>query len=352
MFKHAMLLVSLVLIISLISTSVFAEKEVIKFSDQQWQTHWINNAIASFIIEHGYGYPTETVVITSAVMRQVFPKGDIDVNMELWRFNMIKWYEEMTSEGKIIDLGPTFDRSTQGWYVPRYVIEGDPERGIEPMAPDLKSVFDLPKYKHLFKDPEDSDKGLFVSCITGWTCAVVNRTKLHAYGLDKDFNVMEPGASPALDAAIAGAYKKGKPVLAYYWEPTWLMGAYDMVQLEEPEYTDKCWELIKKATLGEFDPSEAPKEAGCAYDSYAIHKAVHPSLVERAPEVVEFLKKMNVGTDPLNKTAAYMEQEDAEAEDAALWFFENYTERWRSWLPEDVAAKVEKALNDAGVTLK
>ena len=105
------------LITCLLPTAAFSQ-ETIKFSDQQWQTHWINNAIAMFIIEYGYGYDTETVVTTSPVMKQVFPEGDIDVNMELWRANSIEWYNEVTSSGKIIDLGPTFEKSTQGWYVP------------------------------------------------------------------------------------------------------------------------------------------------------------------------------------------------------------------------------------------
>ena len=30
-----------------------------------------------------------------------------------------------------------------------------------------------------------------------------------------------------LDAAIAGGFKKGKPVFSYYWTPTGLMGKVD-----------------------------------------------------------------------------------------------------------------------------
>ena len=343
--------ITFLLLICLLPVAAFSQ-ETIKFSDQQWQTHWINNAIAMFLIEHGYGYDTETVVTTTPVMKQVFPEGDIDVNMELWRANSVEWYNEVTSSGKVVDLGPTFEKSTQGWYVPRYIIEGDAERGIEALAPDLKSVFDLPKYKDLFKDPENPDKGLLVSCITGWTCARINLAKYYAYDLDETFNVLEPGTSPALDASIAGAYKKGKPVLAYYWEPTWLLGAYDMVQLEEPEFTEDCDNLMKEIIAQDLDPKDTAPEAACAYKEYAIHKAVHSSLVERAPEVVDFLKKMNVGTSPLNKTAAYMEQEGAEAEEAALWFFQNYPDRWKGWLSEDALPKVEKALADAGITFE
>ena len=43
------------------------------------------------------------------------------------------------------------------------VIEGDPQRGIAPMAPDLHKVSDLARYSKLFVDEENPSKGWFVS---------------------------------------------------------------------------------------------------------------------------------------------------------------------------------------------
>ena len=355
--KKTYLLTAIVILLSLVlgacqpaaSNDAGAEepKEIIKFSDLQWQTLWINNEIAMFIIENGYGYPTESVEMTTPIGMQSLQNGDIDVTMELWRVNLMEWYTEVTTSGDVIDLGDTFEKSTQGFYVPRFVIEGDAERGIEPMAPDLKSVDDLAKYKELFQDPEDPNKGLLINCITGWQCATTNRAKMRAYGLDDDYNILDPGASAALDAAIAGAYEKGEPILSYYWEPTWLLGVYDMVQIEEPEYTDECWDEVSAFVDDTITLDEVTENAGCAYETVGIHKGIHKSLKERAPEVVEFLEKMNVGTDPLNKTAAYMTTEEVEADEAALWFLENYTDRWHGWVPAEVAEKVDAALSEA-----
>lgn len=324
-------------------------KKPIVLVDAQWQTLWINNEIAKFIIEEGYGYPVEIKTITTPVFQQAMEKGEVDVHMELWRTNIIDWYNKVTGDGTMLDLGPTYERSTQGWYVPRYVIEGDSGRGLEPLAPDLKSVFDLPRYKQVFADPENPQKGLLVNGITGWNVTEVNKVKLQAYGLTDDYNTLEPGSAAALDAAVAGAVKKGKPILFYYWEPTWLMGMYDFVKLEEPEFNEDCWSEIQSIVAGEKPIEEASANAGCAFETLAIHKGVHKSLKERAPEVVEMLKKLNVGTDPLNKTSAFMESEDASAKEAAMYYFENYPDRWREWLPDDVEQKVEAALAEAGV---
>jgi len=328
-----------------------AQKQVIKFGDQQWQSLWINNEIAQFIIEKGYGYPVETVEATTPIMQVSLEKGDLDVNMEVWTGNMVDWYTEVVESGKVLNLGKVMDRSTQGWYVPAYVVKGDPARGIEAMAPDLKTVEDLKKYPTLFADPEDKSRGLLINCITGWDCAVTNRVKLHAYGLADLYNVQEPGSSGALDAAIVGAYQKGEPFLTYYWEPTWLMGALDMILLEEPSYTAECWSLVRKASAGEIPMEQATAEAGCAYEDAPVIKGAHPSLKQRAPEVVAFLEKMMITTDDLNKISHYMEENDVEADKAAIWFFENYQDDWRSWLPDDVAQKVEEALVAAGAKL-
>jgi len=324
-------------------------KETITFADCQWQSLWINNAIAMFIVEHGYGYPVEEVTISTPVMQQSIVTDGVQVSMEMWTTNYEEWWNEQQDANKIVGLGDIMESSAQGFYVPRYVIEGDEERGIEPMAPDLKSVFDLPKYKDLFTDPEDPDKGVIYSCVTGWDCAEVNRVKVFAYDLDETFNVGEPGSSGALDAAIAGPYKKGEPVVSYYWEPTWLLGVYDMVLLEEPEYTDTCWEKITAITNDNvidesFTGEDVPEDAGCSYQNAAVPKAVSAGMAERNPEVVEFLDKMFIGTGTLNKLSAYMEENGAEVDEAALWYLENYEDDWKSWLPEDVVAKVETAL--------
>jgi len=339
-------LVSVLLLLILVENAFASQSDTsaIKFGDLQWQTIRINNAIAMFIIEHGYGYPVESVMLSTPVMQASLPKGDIDVSMEMWRYNIIDWYNEVISKGTVLDLGTLFETATEGWYVPRYVVEGDAERGIMPMAPDLVSVFDLPKYKSLFKDPENPDKGLFLNAIMGWKASEISRVKLHAYGLADDFNIMEPGTTPALDTAIVSAYKKGQPILAYYWEPTWLMGGYDMIQLKEPEHTKACWAQIQKILDNDLPLSKVTQKAGCAFPNYAITKGVYAGLKERAPEIVAFLEKMNVGTVPLNKTAAYMEKEEVEAEQAARWFFENYPDKWRSWLPENIVVRVEKTL--------
>ena len=61
------------------------EQPVIRLYDGEWQSLSVNNSIAQFIIENGYGYPTETVVLTTFVMEDALPRGEVDVNLEGWQ---------------------------------------------------------------------------------------------------------------------------------------------------------------------------------------------------------------------------------------------------------------------------
>lgn len=320
----------------------------LKLFDAQYGSIQVLNEIGGFIAEHAWGYEHEAIVVSNPIMWESLPKGDIHVNFELWRINAPAKYEEVTSSGDVQDLGPSFTRAAQGFYVPRYVIEGDEERGIEPMAPDLQSVSDLPQYKDAFANPENPGKGLLVSCLPQWECSEVNRVKMAAYGLLDDYDIQEPGSNAALEAAISGAFGRGDPFLSYYWEPTALLGKIDLVRLEEPEWNEECSDAITQARES-GNLGDAPEEAGCAYNNVAIHKGVHSGFAEEAPEeFITFLENMTIETDVLNEVLANMTDNELEPQEAAMWFFENHGDVWREWLDGDALERVEQALDEAG----
>ena len=243
-------------------TATPVPKTVIKFHNPQWETIEEHNAIAAYIVEHGYGYPVEIVIGDTGTMQVALPLGELDVNMELWQANIPIWYADVTAKGTVVDLtggkGPVANGATgqiieatdQGWYVPSFVIEANP---------GLKSVSDLPNFIELFEDPEDPGKGVWLSCTPGAACTKRFIAKANAYGLDQTYNVQTPGSYGALAAAIEGADKARKPVLAYYWEPTKLLAELDMTQLEEPAWTQECADALAVAT--ESEPYESASDA-------------------------------------------------------------------------------------------
>ena len=304
--------------------------EVIRFADCAWDTQTFMTYVAAFIVEHGYGYGTTIDVTTNVVGLKAIEIDDIDVHMEMANIALKEPHDALIATGMGEDLGVCYTPMTQLWLVPTYMIEGDAERGIEPMTPDLKSVFDMPKYWELFEDPEDSSKGRFYSCIPGWQCVKTNQLKMEAYGLDEYYNIMTPGSDTALATSIITAYEKGEPWFGYYWQPTWVLGKVDMTALEEPAWTEELWNEENKYACG------YPRE-----DNYIIGAV---SLQERAPDVRQFLLDFNVPIDVINTMLVYLQDSGKDAPEAAPWFLTRYEEVWTDWVPADVAERVKAAL--------
>lgn len=308
----------------------------------------MHNNIAWYIVKNGYEYPVDEVVGVTGTMKAALATGEMEVNMELWRQTMMDWYNAEIAAGNVVDLagtglnvengskGQILEKSAQGFYVPTYVIEANP---------GLVSVTDLPDYAHLFTDPEDPSKGAVVNCIIGWACQKVIRAKWFAYGLYDTYNVVEPGTSGALEANITGAYLAGEPFLSYYWEPTTIVNELDLTMLEEEPWTLECQAALDAAV--ESTPYESTM--GCGFSISDIHTAVYGGLVERAPEVTEFLSNVFVGALVLGGLETWKnENEGAEWKDVAIKYLNENRDIWTTWITDanapEIIANVDAAL--------
>jgi len=311
------------------------EKPTIKFSDTWYESVWLANAIAGFILENGYGYPVETVEASVPVAQTSLSKGDIHVWLDCWWWYYLEWFNPAIANGEIENLAPTMDPAPSFWTIPQWVHE----------EYDINTVEDMKEHWELFQDPEDTTKGLFINCPIGWQCQMVNAIKLEAYGLTEYYNIVEPSAG-ALEAAMAGAQMKHDPVFGYYWAPTALMGMYDWYILEEPEYDADIWDDIMKAIE---DESLRPLDAACAYEAVSPVNAVWSGLHDMAPEAVALFEKMNIGLELTNKSAAFAKENEIEDWDkVGVWYMRENESRWKAWVTDDAYTKIKAALDEYG----
>ncbi|MCF8010593.1 MAG: ABC transporter substrate-binding protein [Clostridiales bacterium] len=304
------------------------EKKPIVFADAGWDSLRFHNSVAKIIIENGYDYETKVTTGSSPSTIEGLKKGDIDVYMELWAKQFGDTVSDAIDNGIIKKIGVNFDDNKQGFYVPTFVIEGDKDRGIEPIAPDLKSVKDLTKYPELFKDPESPKKGRIVGAIPGWAADKIMYAKYEYYGLDENFTYFRPGSDAALTTSMAKAVERGKPWVGYYFEPTWIMGLYDFTLLEEANFSEDKWQDGYK----------------CEFPSMDCIIAVTKGFTDRAPEVTKFLKNYKTNSEIISLALAYMQENEAEVDDAAKWYLKNYEDQWTNWVPDDIEEKVKKAI--------
>ncbi len=313
------------------------ERDIV-LADYNWDSAILLNRIAQFILEEGYEYDTDMIPGETIPLFQGQLDGEIDISMEIW-VDQMPPYAPALEAGQVVQLGNSVDDTVQGWWVPTYMIEGDEERGIDPITPDLQHVDDLPEYWEVFQDPEDSDRGRLYDGIAGWEAERINEVKFDYYGLDEYYNRFLPGSNAALDTSLMSAYEQGEPWLGYMWTPTWIAGQLDLTLLEEPEYSDECWEEVQAAVEEERTP-----ETACAWPITEAVIASTSDFADEAPDVVAFLEQFSTNETHISESLAYMADNDVDADEAALWFLEEYEDLWTEWVPDDVADRVRDAL--------
>lgn len=302
------------------------QDKTITLSDAGWDSIKFHNSVVSFIADKGYGLKTTVVSGSTPITHTALLRGDIDVNLETWSDNILTYRDDLKT-GAIVELGTNFDDNRQGLYVPRYVIEGDAKRGIKAVAPDLKTVADLKRYSHVFVDEENPAKGRIYGAIPGWAVDEVLFKKFNYYKLNENYNYFRPGSEATLNASFVTAYEKGLPIVGYNWEPTWISGKLDLVLLEDAPYT-----------------VEGFKEGKTAARSVPVVIAANKKLLQKAPEFVEFLKKYRTSSALTAEALAYIADNKASYDDAAVYFLKKHDDLLDKWLPAEKAKAVRAAL--------
>ena len=160
----------------------------------------------------------------------------------------------------------------------------------------------------------------------------MNAEKVVAYGLEDTVELINPGSSAGLFADLEAAYARGDAWIGYLWGPTKPSAELDLYILEEPPYTEDCWAVDK----------------GCAYPTAEIKIAVHESLIDRAPELVQFFRRWDFTAQSQIATEAWMGENNETTDAAAINYLQNFSDLWEEYVPEDVAARVHEALAQEG----
>ena len=299
-------------------------KDTIIFGDLNWSSALLQNRIAQYIVEKGYGYPTDVKFGATLPLFQGLQNGDTHVTMEIWLPNQNEAWNAAREEGAVLSVGQSLGKDWQSAFViPAYLQE---------QYPDLDNVEDLKdqQYKDLFKTAESGDKARLVSCIIGWACEGVNAKQIEGYGLSDHVHIVNPGDGAALNADLYGAYERQEPWLGYQWGTNDPALKLDLVRLEEPPYSAEC----EYTTFA------------CGYPDATILIAVYPDLPARAPGVVEMLRNWDFNINIYKAVVRWQgENPDADVKATALWWLNNNADVWGGWVTDEAAESIQAALS-------
>ncbi len=304
----------------------------VTIADMNWNSASLMANIDRFILKNGYGCDAELVPgDTMPTGTSMIEKGEPDIAPELWSNSMRAALEKGVAEKRLRFAGKSLsDGGEEGFWVPKYLVDANPS---------LATIDGIKAAAKMFRHPEDPDKSALYGCPAGWNCQISTTNLFRALKLaDAGFEIVDPGSGASLAASIAKAYERRQPWFGYYWAPTAVLGKYEMVKVDFGSGIDKehFINCITKPDCQNPHPTMYPPSA--------VHTVTTERFASRAPEAYAYVGRRSFRNADMNRILAWMEENQADGDVAMEYFLKHYENIWTKWVPDDVAAKIRKAL--------
>ena len=309
-----------------------AECGEVTIAEMNWASAGVAAHVDKIILEAGYGCDVTLVTgDTMPTFASMNEKGEPDVAPEMWVNTAREVLEKAVAEGRLLQLAPILsDGGVEGWWIPKFIADANPS---------IKTVQQALEHPELFPAPEDPSKGAVFNCPAGWSCQISTANLYRAFGAkEKGFELIDTGSAAGLDGSIASAFEQKTGWLGYYWAPTAVLGKYDMVKLSFGAAHDKAeWDSCTAVT-----DCAAPKVN--SYPVSDVFTVVTQKFAEKNPIAIDYFKARQWDNHTVGQVLAWMNDNQAQNEEAARHFLVTYPDLWTSWVGADVAAKVKAAL--------
>ena len=329
------LLAYLFLVLGLgLTFSVNANSKVcgkISIAEMNWASAELIANIDKIILEDGFDCRVKLIPgSTMSIFTEMNKNKEPLMSPEHWsnsfyaqlKKTLAKGLMHVANEGPISDLG-------EGWWITPATAK---------KYPKLKTVLDVIDNPDLFG-------GKFIGCPGGWNCQIINENLFKTFNMKKKgWVLVDPGSAAGLDASIAKAANNNKNWFGYYWNPTSMVGKYNMVKLDwgvswaGRENWDNC--IMKKNCSN-------PKKT--SWTSHEVYSVVNDRFKKNAgPKVMNYLNNRTIPGDVMNNMLVYMAENNSNGKDAAKEFLKRNQEIWTSWVSYKVAKNIG---NSVGITM-
>ncbi|WP_116598855.1 ABC transporter substrate-binding protein [Primorskyibacter marinus] len=295
----------------------------ITIAEMNWASAGVVVAVSNFLLEQGYGCDVTVVPSdTTPAVTSLSENNEPDIVPELWPNSAGDAYKKIKADGKIVELTSVLDPGgVEGWWIPTYLAEAHPE---------LKTI------EGVMANP-DLVGGMFNNCPDGWGCRIVNDNLIRAMDLEgSGIEVFNHGSGETLATSMAAAVQSEKPWFGYYWGPTTPLGKFDMTKVSLGEEN----EAAQKANANADSPDAAVTEFATA----PILTVVTKDFQASHPEISEMMSNVQFKTDQMSGLLAWMDENNASSEEAAVYFLSNNADIWKEWINDDAREKLSALL--------
>lgn len=309
-----------------------AQCGTVSVAELNWASAEILAHVDRLILENGYGcevelVPGDTLSTLGTMIAEDWP----DISPETWINSAREMLDRAVARRQLHYMAQVFaDGGVEGWWIPHYVAEANP---------DIRTVADALARPDLFPAP-DGTGGAIYNCPEGWSCEVTTRNLYRAYDAEeKGFELIESTSGDALEASLADAFAEQRGWLGYYWAPTPALGRFDMVKLNfDAAYDEELWNTCI------IDP-HCPAPQVTAWPRSEVYTMVTDAFLRQGGGgALGYLRQRSLDNPTLNRLLAWKAENEATAEQTALQFLSNGTDIWTRWVTDETAEAVIAAL--------
>ncbi len=282
----------------------------VTLNEQAWAGSTANTYIAKAVLEEDLGCKVEITKIAEIPVFQAMADGKVDAVLEDWQ-HVDEYKQYIDEAGTVVQGGPLGVKGHIGWFIPRYLMDENPE---------FKTWKGLKGQEELFKTPESGDQGMFL----GGDPSYVQKDKELIEALDLNFKHVTAGAEPAQVARWSQLYKQQEPVLFYWYTPQFLNQEYDLAEVKLPPITEGCKEDAKAG--GD------PEQYKCEYIQTIINKLFSKEFAESRSPAYDVLKKMKLTNEDQEAVAKAIAGDKVDPDQAGQDWVDENRDKVDTWL--------------------
>ena len=334
------LIISALVILGFTSFSGVANAKCgnISIANMNWASANFMAEVDKVILEEGYGCTVELVPgATMPTFTSMNDKGSPDMNPEQWANAVYTPLKKAVSEKRLIIANKApITGLGEGWWLTPGSIKKHPElKGMTALQ-----ILERPD---LFPYKEDPSKGAFVGCPAGWGCQLANANLFKAFEMEKKgWVLVDPGSAAGLDGSISKAADSGNTWFGYYWNPTSIVGKYNLqpVDFGVPFAGRDNWDNC--ITLAEQDCAN-PKPT--AWTKSEVNSIVTANFAKTGgKDALSYVEKRTYPGEVMNGMLVYMADNQAKGSDAAIEFLKKHEGVWGKWVSSAAKKKIKAGL--------
>lgn len=300
-----------------VRSAVSSEGEIV-LAQMNWTNQQVNTEVARRVLT-SMGANVTVQALDDTTVFAAMAKSDNMVDMVVFRPTAQKFWDEFVTEQKtVVPIGETGYETVEGWYVPTYVIEGDPERGIEPVCPGLPDYRAINECAAAFATPSTAGKARYLAGDPAWEPLFGDKERI----TNLDLNVVQEyaGSEASLVAEFKRALDRGEPVMGLMWNPHMLFAKYDLTLVEMPPYSEECWGTTY----------------ACGWEMASNSIVASAEFAAGHPVATKFFEAYSLSADQNNEIMLQIEEEGFTVEEAVDEWMTANESVWQAWIPASI----------------